>query len=441
MIHPLYIRDSLVNRITYYHLLAFLTALPFDRFYSQLVLVSLVLHTVINMRKTAWKQVDWKTVLLLQSVFFITVICTAWSVYATIGIGAWEKQAAIFLFPLLLFLHRSILQKHGEKLLTGFAFVITLTIVYLYTDAFRIMAYYNFPLEKLFSVFFLNHNFAKPIGLHATYLSLYTAVAILVIFHNLLIMQTKKTGKIVQMFCLFILSAGLLQLASRSVLIAFLLIINCVLPFYFAKGKMRFRFLAFTLFVSAIVIFCMVRLDGFHFRLVQGLKDDLATTSLSYSLVDPRATRWELAFDLVKESPVIGYGTGSEIPLLKQAYFENRLYDSYLNELNAHNQYLSFLLKGGLMALFAYLLTLYWAFRRALRSRDLLFVAFLLLLAITGVSENLLDVNKGIFFYAFFLSFFALRKQKDAPDATGQQTAGNSERNPNVFIYKKEVTV
>ena len=45
------IRDTLTNKISYYHLALFLVCLPFDRLYSELVLISLTLHTMIHFKK------------------------------------------------------------------------------------------------------------------------------------------------------------------------------------------------------------------------------------------------------------------------------------------------------------------------------------------------------------------------------------------------------
>ena len=47
----LIIKDNLINKISYYHLLAFLLMLPFDQFYSELILISLIVHTLINISK------------------------------------------------------------------------------------------------------------------------------------------------------------------------------------------------------------------------------------------------------------------------------------------------------------------------------------------------------------------------------------------------------
>jgi O-antigen ligase len=109
---------------------------------------------------------------------------------------------------------------------------------------------------------------------------------------------------------------------------------------------------------------------------------------------------------LVAQSPVIGHGSGSEIQLLKERYFENKFYRSYLHGLNAHNQYISFLIKTGIWGLLVYLATLFFAFRLAITRKDLLLFSFLTIIAIVSFSENVLDVDKGTFFYAIFFSLF-----------------------------------
>jgi O-antigen ligase len=438
MTSPLHIKDTLGNKVTYYHLLGFLVMLPSDRFYSQLVLISLVLHSIISIRKSQLQRLYRKETVILQSVFFLTVICTAWSVYRTNAFGIWEKQLAMFLFPVVLLLTDLNLKNCRQQLLTGFAFVCTAVVIWLYVDAFRIMVYYNFEPQKLFTPFFLNHNFSKPIALHATYLSLYIAISIFALLTFLFNEKHSRTNRMLYLSCILVLSAGLLQLASRSVLISVLLVVNCILPWFCHSRKQKIRFICGSLLVSAIVLFCIIRTDSLNLRLVQGFKDDVNASSLKFSAADPRGQRWQLVIGLIKQSPVVGYGTGSEIPILKEEWFRHKFYDSYLNELNAHNQYLSFLLKGGLIALIVYIFTLFFCFRLAIRKKDPLFIGFLVLITVVGLSENIMDVNKGIFFYAFFLSVFVCSHLETGSNSIKENIAGNQRQALHVFLYKNK---
>ena len=98
------IDDTLANKISYYHLFAFLVTLPFDRFYSQLVLISFTLHTLIHLKKPLFRNFQWKKVLIIQSVFWLSVIGMLYSKNNSHAVSMVSRQLAIFLFPLLIFL-------------------------------------------------------------------------------------------------------------------------------------------------------------------------------------------------------------------------------------------------------------------------------------------------------------------------------------------------
>jgi len=130
--------------------------------------------------------------------------------------------------------------------------------------------------------------------------------------------------------------------------------------------------------------------------------------------------RWVLELQLIKQSPWIGYGSGSEKQVLKDKYFDEKFYRSYLVELNAHNQYLSFLINSGIAGLLLYLYILFYGLSKAIKGREFLLMAFLILIAVVSVSENILDLNKGIFFYSFFFPLFLLSSNEQKPTAAAK---------------------
>ena len=399
------IQDTLENKISYYHLAFFLILLPFDRFYSELILVSFTLHTLIHITKPKLQQIlTWQN-LLLSSVFLLNVIGMAWSHDKEQALKDIQRQLAILLFPLVLSISGLQLHQYKKRLLILFGFTCVLAILYLYANAIDIILYNHLPVKSLFFPFFINQNFSSPVGMHATYLAMYVAISIAVFLH-LSLQEKKNSLRYIYTISLIILLAGLLQLASKSVLIATLIFLTIGFPLFMLAGTGRVKFIIVSLIVSLIVLFGITRIDSFKKRYVAELKDDLARGSVNNESLEPRVTRWRCALQLTRQSPVIGYGSGSEKRLLKEKYFENKLYISYLNEFNAHNQYLSFLIKTGALGLIVFLITLIAGFVAAWRSRDVVFASFMILISIVSFSENILDVNKGIFFYAFFFSFF-----------------------------------
>ncbi|HMK27962.1 MAG TPA: O-antigen ligase family protein [Chitinophagaceae bacterium] len=401
------IQDSLENKITYYHLAAFVILFPFDRFYSELVVISLLLHTLIHIKRSGLRSILSVQNLVLSSVFLISIISITWSSDKKEAFKDIERQLAILLFPVIFSIAGLDWQQYKIRILKIFGLTCVLTVLYLYADAIHIILYNKLPLTTLFSMSFLNHNFSGPVGLHATYCSMYVALSIAVFLH-LFLNEKRNNYRLIYAVAIGILLAGLLQLASRSVLLATIILIIPGFPLFMPKGIQRFRFIVVSLLVLLIAILGITRIDSFKKRYVGDLKNDLTQASINNEILEPRIIRWHYAVELIKHSPVIGYGSGSEGRLLKEKYFENKLYNSYLNELNAHNQYLSILLKSGIAGLIIFLLTLIFGFAMAWLNRDIVFAAFMIIISIVSFSENILDMNKGIFFYAFFFSFFVM---------------------------------
>ena len=405
MKHFFFIDDTLRNKISYYNILLFLVSLPFDRFYSQIVLISFTIHTVIQLRNYPARSILSKPVFILTAIYFLNLIGILYSVDKTQGLYDIEKQLAILLFPVIFYLNGLDLGKYRKRLLQVFGITCTVTILYLYFDALHIIRYNRLPYSSLFTYAFINQNFSSSIELHATYLSMYVALSLTFLLY-LLAHETAFWKRILFGVSVLICCGGLLQLSSRAVFISVIIIVALILPFFLLKGVKRMKVIIITSLIIIAAIFSITRIGIFKERWVTSLKSDLDPNFVYTELSEPRAVRWKSAWELIRRSPVVGYGSGSEIKLLKDKYFENKLFVSYLDELNAHNQYLSFFIKYGIIGLMLYLFTLSYGFLKAWKNKDAVFFSFMVLIAIVSLSENILDVNKGIFFYGFFFSFF-----------------------------------
>lgn len=418
------IKDSLANKISYYHLMLLMASLPFDRFYSHLILGSFAIHTLIQLKKDDLKRVfKWQT-LLLQSVFVITVLGTIYSPDRPEAFNEWSRQITILIVPLFIGLNGLDLKKYKPQLLLAFMLVCTATVIYLYADAFITIKHYGVPLKAIFTGAFTNHNFSQPIDMHATFFSMQLTVSLIYAL-SVLVKEQSFYNKLLYSICALILMAGLIQLCSKSVFVVIMLVVNIVLPWFLLQNKKRLKYMVISSAVSLVTIAGVLYSGTFRDRFVNELKLDLSKASKT-EVFDGRLARWNVVMDLIKKRPVTGYGSGSEIALLQDGFFSHKLYNSYLNRLNAHNQYLSFLLKTGIGGLLIYLLTLAFGFKVALKNKDLLFFSFMMLVAVVGLSENLLDVDKGVFFYAFFFSFFFFASPSDS---AGTLMVNNNEPN------------
>jgi O-antigen ligase len=403
----LYPKNVIANNVSCYHLVLFLLLLPFDLFYSQVILISLTIHTILHVDKSHFQKFFTAKTILLTSIFLLSAIGIIWSSDKTQGIKEASRQLSILLFPFIFSTTTFNIEANRKKILLIFAAGCTITILILYVNALYILNYNNLPIKDLFSTSLINHNFSAAIGIHATYLSMYTSLSVAVVLCYFFD-ETKKGTRLLYAASILILLAGLVQLASRSVLIATIVFATIAFPFLILKGSSRWHFAIVALIIASFSILGITKIDSFKKRYVAELKDDLTQASVNNELLEPRIKRWQVAIALIKESPLIGYGSGTEKEVLKERYFEKKMYNSYLHQLNTHNQYLSFLLKTGILGLAVFLFVITTGFVTAIRSRNAIFLSFMILISIVSFSENILDVNKGILFFAFFYPFFMI---------------------------------
>jgi len=403
--------DSLANKISFFHIALLLLSLPFNQFYSHLILISFCVHTLIQLKKGSVKPVFMARILAIQAVFFVTVIATIYTQYPQQAFTEWGREVVVFIIPLTFCFNSLDIKKYLPLLLFIFAIGCTLTVAYLFANVFFTVKFYHIPLNSIFTPAFTSHNFSQPIAIHATFFSLQLVIALVAMVYYLLNFKTSWLLKIIYTICSLILLAGLVQLGSKSILITIFLIFAFVFPYCLAKGKKRIRFIAVAACTIIITSGVILTIPTFRDKYINDLQTDLSPLRSGQNS-EPRLARWEVIIDVIKASPIIGYGSGSEIMVLGNAFYAGKLYDSYTEKLNAHNQYLSFMLKSGLWGLIVYLAVLVYGFKIALKNEDVLFISFILLIAIVSISENILDMDKGVFFYGLFFSLFLFRSPK-----------------------------
>ena len=403
----LLINDNKVNKISYYHLVLLMASLPFDFFYSHIILISFALHTFIHLKKEDLKSLRPLKILILSSVLLVTIIATIYTINLQGAFNEWTLRIPILLFPILFSLNQLDLKKYRPKLLLAFSLVCSVTVFYLFATALITIRYYHLPLSALFAEGFTNHNFAGPINIHATFFSFQLLIAVV----NLLYILMKgdlpsKSLKIFYSICCLILTGGIIQLSSKSIVIILFIIVNVVLPYYLLHGAARKKFMLIGLFISVIAVAGVLSISTFRERYVTLLREDISTNKKELRNSDSRIERWQVAARRIKDKPLAGYGSGSEVGLLKDDFYNAKLYSSYLHGLNSHNQYISFVLKSGIWGLLIYLLTIIYGIKASIKKRDVMFISFMLIITVVSFTENILDVDKGVMFYSLFFSFF-----------------------------------
>lgn len=122
--------------------------------------------------------------------------------------------------------------------------------------------------------------------------------------------------------------------------------------------------------------------------------------------VAQRLEYWKAALAIINDHKAIGVGTGDVPQAFKTQYEEMNSMLSERWRLRSHNQYLSFAVAFGLTGLLWFLYTLWDPARLAARERNYLYLFFTVAAAISMITEDTLETQAGVTFFALFSSLF-----------------------------------
>jgi O-antigen ligase len=124
---------------------------------------------------------------------------------------------------------------------------------------------------------------------------------------------------------------------------------------------------------------------------------------------------WDCALKLVRANILFGVGTGDTQDELQSCYIRNDYYTLTFFEntkFNAHNQFLEIFIEFGFWGLAVFVINLYCSTIFAVKNKEWLYFVFIILFAVSCLTESLLERRNGIVFFAFFNSFLLLYNQK-----------------------------
>lgn len=264
--------------------------------------------------------------------------------------------------------------------------------------------------------------------LHTTYFSLYINFAILLLLHALFSGKTQvnKAGKFIVPLILY-LSINILLLSSRTATAGAYLTI----PLWLILSLRKKIFLPKNIIP---IIICLVFIGGSHAILLRinnrftqvenTIKDTnrhqtIAQGDLQDTLpveednsTNIRVHLWKNAVELIADHPFFGVGTGDIKEEIVKYYTKNNYAYGIRERISPHNQFLhTGVILGFTGILFLASLLLIPMFL-AIRSKDWLYFCFLLIILLNCMTESVLEIQKGILFFAFFNVMLYLRMKK-----------------------------
>lgn len=122
--------------------------------------------------------------------------------------------------------------------------------------------------------------------------------------------------------------------------------------------------------------------------------------------VTQRIEFWKAALGIVKENPWIGVGTGDAAITFEEQYEKMNSPLSKEWRLRSHNQFLAVAVSFGIIGLVWFLLTLFYPIIVDKKAINYFYIIFLVIAVLSMLTEDTLETQAGVTFFAFFNAFF-----------------------------------
>jgi hypothetical protein len=208
----------------------------------------------------------------------------------------------------------------------------------------------------------------------------------------------------------------LLALMPKSAMLALLLISLYIL---FERTNMKpIRKVSMLLSALLAVVFLYLLLPGFQSRLAELLHFLKGNSpNLIHNSVTIRHLIYSIDLALWKQHWLWGLGPMDlQEELNKHFEIAALIFHHPLGTFNTHNEYFNQWLSFGLGGMSLFLFSLITIIRKAWQKSSLLFGAFIALMLIAFLTENILSRQHGVLFYSFFISFFFFKTDKSEMD-------------------------
>ncbi|WP_170179732.1 O-antigen ligase family protein [Flavivirga rizhaonensis] len=245
-------------------------------------------------------------------------------------------------------------------------------------------------------VFLIDNNILNNYNIHPIYMSIDVCLAIIFCMY---LITNKTSAKFTSLLILIlgVLFFFLFILSKKGPIISLALV---TVVYFFIKTEMKYKiFFLLSMVVFFFVIFSS-QTSKDHFYEILNVKDirkgEITSSNIRYTI-------YKCSFDLFKKEPLLGYGVGDANNELIKSYKDissKLFYDRY----NSHNQYLSFLLRIGLIGLILILASFFFLFSKGIKNSNYLFLMVFSFYLLEMFTENILERQDGVIFYSFFVS-------------------------------------
>jgi hypothetical protein len=128
--------------------------------------------------------------------------------------------------------------------------------------------------------------------------------------------------------------------------------------------------------------------------------------------VAQRLEYWKAALGIFNENVFSGVGTGDIVSAYPAQYEKMNSRLAPHLRLRAHNQYLTFAATFGIFGLLYFIFALFFPMLSMKRTHDFLYITFFLIAVLSMISEDTLETQAGVTFFAFFNCLFLFARDE-----------------------------
>ena len=328
-----------------------------------------------------------------------------------------ETKLSIIIFPVILssFTRFDLKQKFGElmRFFTRGCLVSAIICIVYACYRFGYELYCRDQRIILEDYPYTNYFFSSYLSLfmHYGHLSMYINLSVAYLFYDFALREQTISAKkkaLIAVQILF-LSVFVVMLYSKAGIITLCVVWVAAILFYaLEKRKVLLPLLAtLTMLFSAGSLYLIPATHEKIYSAINSVESsptDITTTETSAV----RKLIWKASFELIKESPVLGYGTGDGKNALLNKYKELGMTGALEKKLNAHNQFLQTWLSVGVIGILILILSLVIPFFQSLKRKNFIYTIFVVICVVSFLTESALETQAGVIFYAFFNSLFCV---------------------------------
>jgi glycosyltransferase involved in cell wall biosynthesis/O-antigen ligase len=371
----------------------------------------------IRWRPQKTHQPPWFWVLLTIPVLGYVVSLT-YTTDVALGVKYLERVIFWALFPWLLYLNRSLFTAALWKDIESAYMASTAGLTLYMLGRMTLSGFLWKAIQAPDSYFWIRTKMEQLSGLHPTY---YAMMAAMALWMAILRWKTPTQPRRFQWAfaaTIALLGLGLLLASSKIILLATALGLLFVVPQQ-PSPRVFVRTLGWIASIGLVVLLVVKPIRERAWTLAQAVQNEQVNENNPDSM---RKGIWSCSWWLIQMHPTWGVGLGDFQAELNQCYTDQGYLLARERQFNTHNQYLQVWLAAGFLPFVAFLAMVLVQMALAWTNRNWLHVAFAAMMALVFLTENILERQDGVFFFAFFTA--ALAQLSWLPSATQHSING-----------------